>query len=484
MASSAPRTTNDGGLSHPRSSPSPSSDSPSSDSPSSDSPSSDRHSSDRHSSHRPVSRRHLLRWTGAASFGAAAAPLLAACAGAPTQSGGSTGSGGKAAGKRTLTVYWNAGHAYAAYNKVVSTFERDHDVTVNLQKYQWPDLRTRLLSDFASGTVPDLVEEPGGWVQEFALTGDVRPLQEYVDRDGAQMGFPDDWQPGTVDRNSYKGKVYGVQLHLTCMLLLFNKEMLAAAKVDPPTTWAELLTTAKALTSGGVHGIALNQDPGYGWPFLLQNGVRNYDPASKGLLVPNDAAVEALQFQADLVHKHKVSPVPPPGTDYSGPQKMLSAKRAAMIITGPWDLQPIADTSPDLDLGIAPALRQKEQSTVQAGTSVFIPAKAKNPDLAWDLIKRLTTLDVERAATKESGMLMPRVSWTEQQEVQEAAHFKAFAAGFPYAVDTGAELRLTGKSGEITELFKTLYQDVVMRNAPAADAMQTYLSAAQKLLKG
>ncbi len=431
-------------------------------------------------------RRDLLRWTGLASLGAAAAPL-AACAGAPKEgttapdSGGSRKAGGKGG---TFTVYWNAGHAYAAYEKLIADFERDYDVTVNLQKYQWPDMRTRLLSDFSSGTVPDLVEEPGGWVQEFALSGDARSLQSYVDRDGAKIGFPADWQPGTVSRNSYNKEVYGIQLHLTCMLLLYNKEMLADAAVEPPTTWDELLTAAKRLTTGDVHGIALNQDAGFGWPWLLQNGVRNYDPASRGLLVPHAAAVEALQFQADLVHKHKVSPVPPPGTDYSGPQKLLSANRAAMIITGPWDLQPIADASPDLQLGLAPALRRRKQATVQAGTSVFVPAKAANPDLSWDFITRLTTLEVERAATKESGMLMPRRSWTEQPEVKQDETFKAFAAAFPYAVDTGAELRLTGKSGEITELFTTLYQDVVMRNAPVAEAVDTYTTAAGKIVAG
>ena len=177
-------------------------------------------------------RRDLLRWTGLASLGAAAAPL-AACAGAPKEgttapdSGGSRKAGGKGG---TFTVYWNAGHAYAAYEKLIADFERDYDVTVNLQKYQWPDMRTRLLSDFSSGTVPDLVEEPGGWVQEFALSGDARSLQSYVDRDGAKIGFPADWQPGTVSRNSYDKEVYGIQLHLTCMLLLYNKEMLADAE--------------------------------------------------------------------------------------------------------------------------------------------------------------------------------------------------------------------------------------------------------------
>lgn len=439
----------------------------------------------RHHDATAVTRRRLLRWTGAASLGVAASPLAAACAGAPksaTNTGG--GSGGSKGANKTITVYWNAGHAYAAYDKVISAFERDNNATVNLQKYQWPDMRTRLLSDFASGTVPDLVEEPGGWVQEFAISGDARSLQPYVDKDGAAMRFPTDWQPGTVDRNSYHGNVYGVQLHLTCMQLLYNKEMFDAASLQPPTTWEEFLAAATKLTTGNVHGFAANQDAGYAWPWLLQNGARFYDPDTRQVLVPDQAVVEALQFQADLVHKHKVSPVPPPSSDYSGPQKLLSAKRAAMIITGPWDLAPIAQTSPDLQLGIAPSLRHKKQLTVQAGTSVFIPAKAKNPDLAWALVKKLTAAKVETAATKEAGMLMPRKSWAADPAVQGNEQYKAFAQGFPYAVDTGAELRLTGKSGEIGELYITLYQDVVMKNTSVRDALKTFSTAAQKLVKG
>jgi multiple sugar transport system substrate-binding protein len=425
-----------------------------------------------------TTRRDLLRYLGLAGIAAGAA----ACAGAPKDP--TTSSGGGGGGAKTFSVYWNAGHAYKAYDAVIADFEKAHGVTVNLNKQQWPDLRTRLLADFASGNVPDVVEEPGGWVQEFAISGDARPLQEYVDKDGSSIGFPKDWQPGTVERNSYQGKVYGIQLHYTCTLLLYNKAMLASAGVRPPTTWDDFLVAAKKLTKDGVHGVALNQDAGYSWPWLLQNGVRYYDPASKALLTPTDAAVEALQFQADLVHKHKVSPVPTPGTDYSGPQKLLSANRTAMILTGPWDLGPIAQTSPDLELGIAPPLRHKEQATISAGTSLFVPAKAKNPELSWDFIKRITALDVERAATKEVGMLMPRRTWADQPEVKNDERYKAFSQAFPFAVDSSAELRLTGKSGEISELYKTLYQSVVMRNEPAAKAVATFADAAGKVLGG
>lgn len=426
-----------------------------------------------------VGRRGLLRLAGAAAV-AGAVPLSGCGAGAPKEQGGDGNGDGGGGGDR-FRVYWNAGHTYDAYRKVIDEFEQAHGVTVEWQPFQWPDLRTRLLADFASGDVPDVVEE-SGWVQEFAITGDALSLQTYLDADGEAMGYPSDWQDNALKRMTYQGETYGIQLHLTCTMLLYNKAMLDKAGIRPPDTWDDLLAAAKELTGGGVYGIALNQDPSYSWPWFLQNGVRPYDPERRRVLTPTDAAIEALQFQADLVHKHKVSPVPTPGTDYSGPQKLLSAGRAAMILTGPWDLEPIATSSPDLDLGIARPLRKKVRSTIQAGSGVFIPAKAKRPDLSWDFIKRITALDVELAATEEAGMLMPRKSWAKHPSVQNDEQYKAFADALGYAVDVGEEVRLTGKSGELGELFKTMYQSAVMQNTPASEAVRTYVDAATKVL--
>ncbi|MEV0162856.1 carbohydrate ABC transporter substrate-binding protein (CUT1 family) [Nonomuraea fuscirosea] len=416
------------------------------------------------------SRRDLFRLAGAA----AAVPVLASCAGAPTTQSAAPG---------TFTVYWNAGHDYQAYRKVIAEFEQANKVKVNLQKYQWPDLRTRLLADFASGTVPDLVEEPGGWVQEFAISGNARSLQDYVDRDGEAMGFPSDWQPVTVERNSYQGKVYGVQLHLTCNTLLYNQAMLRDAGVAVPTTWEEFLDAAKKLTGDGVHGVALNQDYTYLWPWMVQAGVTPYDPETGKVMTPIADAVAALQFQADLVHKHKVAPVPVSGTDYSGPQKLFSAGRAAMILTGPWDLEPIRKTSPDIDLGVAPPLKHKVAATQAAGVSMFVPAKAARPDLSWDFIKRVTALDVERAATKETGMLMPRVSWAELPEVRSDAALKVFADALPDARDSSQQVRLTGKLGKWEEALKVMYQQVLIQNQPADETLRRFAASAESFLK-
>jgi multiple sugar transport system substrate-binding protein len=114
---------------------------------------------------------------------------------------------------------------------------------------------------------------------------------------------------------------------------------------------------------------------------------------------------------------------------------------------------------------------------------MFIPARARRPDLAWDFIKRITALEVELAATEEARMMMPRKSWAKAPAIQQDPVTKAFAEGLGYARDPYQDVYLTGHYGEITtDLFRTLYQGVVMRNQPVADAYHAYVKAASKLL--
>jgi multiple sugar transport system substrate-binding protein len=320
-------------------------------------------------------------------------------------------------------------------------------------------------------------------VQEFAQSGNIMSLQAYVDADGEEMGFPEDWQEYTVNRNMFEGEVYGVQLHLTCTLLFYNIDMLEEAGYsEPPATWDEFLEVAQATTQGPVFGFAPNQNYGYTWPWFLQNEVRYYDPENNVIPMNNADAYEALQFQADLIHEHAVAPIPIASADYEGPQKLFSAGRAAMILTGPWDIKPILEGSPDLNWGIAQALEHKVQSTAAAGTSMMIPAEATYPDQGWELIKRLTTLEAELAATKEANMCMPRISWAEHPEVQALPRVAPFGVGLGYAVDTSAELRVTGNFNEIDALFQKVYEDVIYTNKSAQEALDEFVEASNAIL--
>ncbi|GAA3520967.1 extracellular solute-binding protein [Actinocatenispora rupis] len=422
-----------------------------------------------------LSRRGLLR---AGATAAVAAPLLAACSRTPAADTGG--------GDKTFTLYWNAGHGYDAYAKVVRKFEADHKITVNWQKFQWPDLQTKLTADIQAGTVPDLVEDDGsGWPVTYATSGDALALDDFIAADGEKVGFPHDWQDNALRNVQYRGKTYGVPLHLTCNLLFYNKKMFADAGLKAaPSTWDEFLSAARKLTHGQQHGVALNSDFGYSSPWILQNGVKYWDPSAKQVLTPADRAAEALGFQHDLIHRYKVSPVPVASSDYEGPEKLFVANRVAMMLSGPWDFAPIKQAAPKLDLGLALPLSHTARATSFAGSGVFIPAKAKHPDLAWDLITRLTALDVELAATAETGMTMPRKSWAANATVKADPLVGAVARALAYGQSWPNGIAATGKATEVSDAWKTAYESTILSNGSAAQAVTTFRSTAAKLVGG
>lgn len=396
-----------------------------------------------------------------------------------------TALGANAAAAETLTVYFNAGHAYQTYLDVIDQFEKDHPGwDVQLEKFQWPDMRTKLVADFAAGTPPDLSAEPGSWVPEFAQQGLLTPLTDYI-QGSPDYGFPDDWQESSVRKNTVNGDVYGIQIHLTCATLVYNVDMLKAAGYDaPPSTWEEFREVAKATTGGGKYGFAPNPSFGYYFPWLYQNGADWYDPETRQMTFASPEAMEAIQFVGDLIHKDGSAPPPIQGADYEGPQKLFTAGRAAMIITGPWDVTPIRKGNPDLNWAVAPSLTHKDQATMQGGVSLMIPKDAKHPEMAWELIKALTARDVEVKTSLANGMTMPRKSWLASDEVQADPVLKAFGECLPYSKGTTAEITANGDySSQIENIYHGAIDEVVYGGAQATDVMPKAQDEANAELK-
>jgi multiple sugar transport system substrate-binding protein len=170
------------------------------------------------------------------------------------------------------------------------------------------------------------------------------------------------------------------------------------------------------------------------------------------------------------------------GADYEGPQKLFTANRAAIINTGPWDVSPIMQGNPKLNWAVAPALKNKGQATFFGGVSLMIPAAAKHPDKAWELLKRLVALDTELAATKEAGMTMPRVSWAAHQDVKSDKIIGPFSECLPYAQEPDGELRLTGKLARVNELLMSAFEATVYKKVPAAESLRRFTEEANAVL--
>ena len=417
----------------------------------------------------------------------AALALLAGCS--PSGAGSPVSTTGSAAlpadsDSKDFTIYWNAGHAYDIYQKVIDDFDAAHGLTINWQKYQWPDLNAKLAADFQGGTAPDLVEVGSGAVAaDHGVNGHAMNLNQLLASDNT-INFPADYQAAAVDAVTFNGATYSIPLHMTANgILYYNKTLLAnAGFTEPPKTWDEMLTIARAVTQGDTYGFALNSDATYVDPWLLQAGVTRSDASKGQFMVPEESATATMQFLQDLVFKYKVSPIPVASSDYAGPQKLFSAGKAAMFVSGPWDVLPVKQAG-GVDWGIAPPLKNKVQASSLAGSVLMIPEKSPHPQLAWQLMAKLTALDVELAATAQAGISMPRKSWASSAAVTSDPNLSVIAQAVAVAQPPDSSLAATGASAAVASLWSTAYQSAIIQNKPVADALATYRTQAQAAIK-
>jgi multiple sugar transport system substrate-binding protein len=271
-------------------------------------------------------------WRTLAVAGASLLALTAAaCSSSPSGSSGSSGAGGGSGGKVTITEfdYFTSSGANAAMNWYNSQFMKAHpNITVKRTSVPYGNLITKILQDASAGDMPNLMMIDNPNVPEVAATGQLVPL------DGLPGFTTNGYTSGAIGECTYQGKHYCYPVGTNTIGLFYNKAMLAAAHVTPPTTWAELQAAASKLTTPAHFGIAFDatNDEQSTWqlePFFWSNGASLTDPGTSQFQ-------QALQLWVNMVKDGSASKsVLSWGQDPDLTQQFLHQK-AAMIIDGPW----------------------------------------------------------------------------------------------------------------------------------------------------
>lgn len=391
--------------------------------------------------------------------------------------------------RETFVMYWNTNHRYDAYQAVIDEFAEEYNLDVDLQTYLWPDMRTKLLTDFSGGTAPDLIQTPAPWLSEFGANGLMRDMTDQI----AAWPESSDWLDAAWIEVTTDGRRYGIKNHHTTFGLFYNKDIFREAGLDPndpPVTLTDFQETLRVIADElgpDILGFAFDQDAGYIVNFFA-------NAQSELLIADNEIAIDTPEVREAMEILQEIAAngwalIAEPGANYQDARRAFLEGSVAMMLSGPWDLANLATNAPDLDYGITvpPTLEGVEPRTIVAGTAVGIPAGARHPDLAWELIQRLTALDVQIAATEEAGMLMPRRSWASDPRVQAQAGVADFAQILPYAVPFDIEAASRGLSeimwsGGGGDLTTQLYQNIIYNRTPAAQALAEYVTAGNRLL--
>lgn len=195
-------------------------------------------------------RRDFLRVAGGTALGSAA--LLSGC--------GSNGS--SSASGQTITLnHWYSAAGEAGTKEAVLRYAADYSKAhPNVQvKVTWipGDYGTKLNAALLSPNPPDIFELGPGVTIDGVKANLYAPLDDLFTPD-VKAGF----HPQDLSINTVNGHIYGLKDLEDFTVLYYRKSLLQKAGVKPPTTMDELLTAARALTSGKLKGLYLGNDLG------------------------------------------------------------------------------------------------------------------------------------------------------------------------------------------------------------------------------
>jgi multiple sugar transport system substrate-binding protein len=238
--------------------------------------------------------------------------------------------------------YWTNEPQKSQYQKVLDECTASTGIKIDRQTIPGNDLISKVLLGAQQKQLPDVLRLDNPYLQQVADTGALAQLTDYgVDLTGIY--------PNLVASGTYKGKVYGIAPGINGLALFYNKDMFAAANLQPPTTWDEIMTDAAALTKNGVYGIAWSADAGEeaSWQFEPWFWGAGADLTK----LDSPEAVKALQFWTDLVKKGYASKSVVQWSQGDVNDQFMAGK-AAMEENGDWNLAVLEKSN--IHFGVVP----------------------------------------------------------------------------------------------------------------------------------
>jgi multiple sugar transport system substrate-binding protein len=307
-------------------------------------------------------------------------------------------------------------------DQLLADFHAQHpNITVQQLGINFFDYWTKLSTAMAAGSGPDLALNDTSTVPTRAKTGAILSTDDFIQRDGVNL---DDYFPVLVDRMKYDGKMYGMPNDTDVRVLYYNKKMFQDAGLDPskpPANWDELEQYADKLTKWNKNKMlnVIGFSPALGnlhlWTLAWTNGGDFWDDQGNPTFnKPENVA--ALQWEKKIQDKYGVKAM----SAFSSQANALGfspfiAGKAAMIVDVNNLYQDIKTRAPDLDFGVAPVPYAKTPASWSAGFDLELVNNKddKRAEAAWQLMKYLTSAEVQVKIHEASGSLVSNMKAAE-----------------------------------------------------------------------
>lgn len=343
-------------------------------------------------------QRRTSRWLIASALAAAGALTLAGCGGSGFDNSSGSTSGKLTSSDKALSVLiGSSGDAEtAAVKSAVSDWSSSSGTKATVSAAS--DLQQQLAQGFSSGKPADVFYLSTDSLASYASNGS---LLAYGDK----LNNKSDFYPSLVKSFTYDGKFYCAPKDFSTLALEINTDMWKAAGLtdaDVPTTWTELETVAKKLTTADHVGLGIGGEYARIGAFMTEAGGNLMNAGSTKATADSAANVTALNEVKKMQNDGTLKFAKDLGAGWGG--EAFGKGLAAMTIEGNWITGGMQSDYPNIKYTINPLpAGPAGKGTLQFTNCWGIAADSPNQAAALKLVEKLTSASDQLAFSKAFG---------------------------------------------------------------------------------
>jgi len=340
-----------------------------------------------------------------------AALVLTAC-------GGSTESGSSDVDELTM---WARSSTQEYTQALVDEYNKSHDTKVKLTIVASDSFQQKVGAAAGAGSLPDILASDVVYAPNYAKQSVYLDITDRIEA----LPFGDDLVSAHMEASTFDGKTYAVPHKVDSSFIFYNKDLFAAAGLDPenpPTTYDEIYEAAKAITALG--------DDTYGFYFPGNcagcNAYTSFGVARAGDEVPfaedgttADIDSDALGDWFGLYQRLYADGLVPSGAstgDSATQQEPFLQGKVGIWPNGSYSI-PTVNDSVDFEWGYMPLATADGSATgtFVGGDVVGVTSTTDHADAAWEFIEWTLEDDAQVDIVAKDGNLPVRVDLADNE---------------------------------------------------------------------
>lgn len=376
---------------------------------------------------------------------ATAAMMLTGCSDGGTTAGETTPTSGEAGteaseaaadtnaagGPVTLTLWAPfTGSDGDVLREIISNFNETNTdgITVEIDIMDNDTLQAKLPTAVSTGTGPSFVLVGIEFLKQYADNGLIEDISDFWETQGID---PKNFYENVLAKSYVEDTLYGVPMQYNLQYLYYNKDLFAAAGLDPenpPATLEELEAAAIACTdpSKKQYGLGLPTDYAAYCEYLWANGGDVINVEGTENLLDSQANVDTLTWIQKLVNIDQVSPA---GLTAADADTMFQSGQLAMYTSGPWNINGLTQLGVNYGITAIPGGSDGAYSP-EGGCSYMLTkgADAATKEAVYTFMAYWLSDDVLKEWSGRNGFPVWSYSVLEDEEIKSNAILSSVSA--------------------------------------------------------